>query len=258
MKLPNLNRSYKVWRRNLDVFKSHYLATIVGNIGEPILYLFGIGIGLGAFVREIDGHPYIEFFAPGMLAASAMTAAAFECTFGSYTRMTEQKVYEGILATPVEIEDIVMGEILWGATKAFFSTFAMLIVMIAASIFTEYAQIPTIMLNMFVLGIAFSALALGVSAVAWSYEFFNFFFTLFLTPLLLFSGIYFPTDMLPKWFSGIFLIFPTPHSVLINRFLFYGGDGSHSILSAIYLLLFIPVVTLIAIGLTRRRLIPPH
>ncbi|MDH5541464.1 MAG: ABC transporter permease [Nitrospinota bacterium] len=258
MRFPNMRRSHRVWQRNLDVFKSHYLATIVGNIGEPILYLFGIGIGLGAFVREIDGHPYIEFFAPGMLAASAMTAAAFECTFGSYTRMTEQKVYEGILATPIEIEDIVIGEILWGATKSFFSTFAMLLVMMAASIFTSYAQIPMILLNMFVLGVAFSALALAVSAVAWSYEFFNFFFTLFLTPLLLFSGIYFPTSMLPEWFSGIFLIFPTPHSVEINRFLFYGGDGPHLILSAFYLAFFIPVGTGIAISLTRRRLIPRH
>lgn len=251
-----LLNAVRVWQRNFDVFRSYFLASIVGNIGEPLLYLFGIGVGLGALVKEVEGLSYLAFIAPGMLAAATMNAAAFECTFGAYTRMVEQKVYDGMLATPLSIDDIVLGEILWGATKGLISSSIMLAILAVFGLFDRYQEIPLIMLNMFALGAAISSIALCYSAVSKSYEFFNFFFTLFLTPMLLFTGIYFPMDRMPDWFASIFLVFPTTHSVTINRFLFYGGDHMMPIIGTIFLIIFVPVGVMVCSFLVKRRMIP--
>jgi lipooligosaccharide transport system permease protein len=251
-----LFRAMRVWQRNFDVFKSYYIASIVGNIGEPILYLFGIGVGLGALVKEVEGLSYLGFIAPGMMAAAAMNAAAFECTFGAYTRMAEQKTWDGMLATPLSLDDIVLGEILWGATKGTLASFLMLAVLIFAGLFDKYEEIPLIMLNMFALGASIASIAICYSALSRSYEFFNFFFTLFLAPMMLFTGIYFPIEQLPSWFANFFLLFPTTHSVAINRFLFYGGDYMKPILGSLFLLAFVPVAVMVASRLVKRRLIP--
>jgi len=251
-----LFRAIRVWQRNFDVFKSYYVASIVGNIGEPILYLFGIGVGLGALVKEVEGVSYLGFIAPGMMAAATMNAAAFECTFGAYTRMAEQKTWDGMLATPLSLDDIVLGEIMWGATKGTLASFLMLVILILVGLFDKYEEIPLIMLNMFALGAAIAAIAICYSAVSRSYEFFNFFFTLFLTPMLLFTGIYFPMDRLPSWFSSFFMIFPTTHSVAINRFLFYGGDIVKPIIGSLFLLAFVPIAVMVASRLAKRRIIP--
>lgn len=251
-----LLRAFRMWQRNYDVFKSVYLASIVGNIGEPILYLFGIGVGLGVLVKEVNGVSYLQFIAPGMMAAAAMNAAAFECTFGAYTRMMEQKVYEGILATPLSIEDIVLGEILWGATKGLISSGILLVILIAFGLFDAYAEIPLILLNMAAFGIAMSALTLTITAFTPGYEFFNYFFTLFLTPMLLFTGIYFPAEQLPKWFYSIFLAFPTAHAVNINRYLFHGGSATMPLWGALFMAVSIPCGIWLASRMVRRRLIP--
>ncbi|MEE8484185.1 MAG: ABC transporter permease, partial [Nitrospinota bacterium] len=184
-----IRRALKLWRRNLDVFREYYLASVIGNIGEPIIFLFGLGLGLGTMIEEVNGMSYLEFIAPGVMAVVAMNAAAFECTFSSYTRMVEQNIYEGILATPMSLEDIVLGEVMWGATKGVISSFAVLLVLIVAGIFHEYAAIPLIVINMAAIGAAISGIALCVSAVAKSYEFFNFFITLFIGPMILFTGV---------------------------------------------------------------------
>ncbi len=249
-------RGFRMWQRNVDVFKSHYMASIIGNIGEPILYLFGFGAGLGALVKNAGGVSYMEFIAPGMMAAAAMNAAAFECTFGAYTRMAEQKVYEGILATPLSVEDIVLGEILWGATKGLMSSLIMLVILMLFGLFDKYAEIPLIALNMAALGLAISSLTMCVTAISSSYETFNYYFTMFLTPMMLFTGIYFPTEQLPKWFSSAFLLFPTAHAVNINRYLFHGGSASMPILGAVFMGVFIPFGIWLSTRMVKKRLIP--
>jgi len=249
-------RGFRMWQRNVDVFKSHYMASIVGNIGEPVLYLFGFGAGLGALVKQAGGVSYMEFIAPGMMAAAAMNAAAFECTFGAYTRMAEQKVYEGILATPMAVEDIVLGEILWGATKGLMSSLIMLAILVLFGLFDKFAEIPLIIVNMAALGVAISALTLCVTAVSGSYETFNYFFTMFLTPMMLFTGIYFPADRFPSWFSSLFLFFPTVHAVNINRYLFHGGSVTMPLLGAAFMVFFIPFGVWLSTRMIKKRLIP--
>lgn len=249
-------RAFRMWRRNFDVFKSHYWASIVGNIGEPLLYLFGLGVGLGAMVKDVEGIPYLHWLGPGLMAASAMNSAAFECTFGAYTRMAEQRVHEGILATPMDIDDVVHGEILWGTFKGLMSSSIMLAVLCLFGYFGDWAVIPLLLLAMALFSAAFSAITLCFTSVAQSYESFNFYFTLFLTPLLIFSGVYFPAGQLPAWFSAVFLAFPTAHAVNITRFLFHGGGGWTPIIGVAYLAACAAGGVALARRMVRKRLIP--
>lgn len=248
--------AFRYWQRNADVFRSHYLSSIVGNIGEPLLYLFGLGAGIGGMIEKVDGVPYLQWIAPGMMVAAAMNAAAFECTFGAYTRMVEQKVYEGVLATPLEVEDIVLGEVLWGATKGLMSSAILLLVLAVLGLFDRWGAVPFLLITMALFGTVFAALTMCITAVSKSYEFFNYFFTLFLTPMLVFSGIWFPASRLPAWFANVFLIFPTPHAVSVSRYLFHGGGAVMPIIGILFLAVCAPALIWCAMWLVRRRLIP--
>ena len=115
-----VKKAFRVWQRNFTVYTKLYKSSLVFNFIEPILYLIALGLGLGAFVKEINGVPYINFLAPGLIASSSMFAATFECTYGTYIRMTYQKTFDAILVTPINIDDLVAGELIWGATKGTF------------------------------------------------------------------------------------------------------------------------------------------
>ena len=130
--IPRISRlSLKVWRRNWDVFFKTYQVNFLPPFIEPVLYLVAIGFGLGMFVGEIDGVPYVNFIAPALLAISMMNAAFFECTYSSYVRMYYQKTFEAMIATPLSIDDVVTGELLWGATRSLIYSSVMLLVLTA-------------------------------------------------------------------------------------------------------------------------------
>lgn len=193
-----------------------YKSSIALNFVEPVLYLLALGVGLGAFVKEINGVPYIKFIAPGIIASSSMFAATYECTYGTYVRMTFQKTFDAILATPVNIDDLVAGELMWGATK---STLYGTIIMAVISLFglvdspVLIAAVPVL----FISGLIFAEISIIFAAVVPGIDSFNYFFTLLMTPLFLFSGIFFPLDALPPLISKIALFTPLYHMVNIYR-----------------------------------------
>ena len=117
MTLPTY-RAAKVWQRNRDVFLRLWKTELGGIIAEPIVILTALGFGLGAYVESIDGKTYAEFVAPGIIASYAMFHAVFECTFSTYLRMETHMIFDGIIVTPVSVEDLVMGEVAWGATRS--------------------------------------------------------------------------------------------------------------------------------------------
>ena len=195
-KKPDISfRAYRVWQRNRDSYKRFYKASLMGSLGEPILYLFGMGLGIGGYLTSVKGMPYMEFIAPGIIVIAAMYSSSFECTFGSYTRLVQQKTFEGILATPLSVGDIVMGEILWGATKSMISGGIMLSVIVIAGLMKGPLQyiIPMLFL-IFIVGLLFSSMAMITTALSPSYEFFSFYFTLFLSPMFFFAGIFFTLE----------------------------------------------------------------
>ncbi len=203
------------------VYTKLYKSSIVLNFVEPTLYLIALGLGLGAFVKEINGVPYINFIAPGIIASSSMFAATFECTYGTYVRMTYQKTFDAILATPVNLDDLVAGELMWAATK---STFYGAIIMIVISLFglVDSALIIFIIPVLFLSGLLFAVISMIFTAIVPGIDSFNYFYTLFMTPMFLFSGIFFPLNTLPPVVSKIAFFTPLYHLVNICRSLASG------------------------------------
>ncbi|MFZ6006111.1 MAG: ABC transporter permease [Nitrospirota bacterium] len=216
-----LKKAFRVWQRNFTVYTKLYKSSIALNFAEPVLYLAALGLGLGAFVKEINGVPYINFIAPGIIASSSMFAATYECTYGTYVRMTYQKTFDAILATPVNIDDLVAGELMWGATKSMlYGT----IIMIVISIF-GLVDSPLIMLAipiLFMSGLIFAEISMIFAAIVPGIDSFNYFYTLFMTPMFLFSGIFFPLNTRPPVISKIAFFTPLYHLVNVCRSLSSG------------------------------------
>jgi len=211
-----IKRAFRVWQRNFAVYTKRYKSSVVLNFFEPLLYLIALGFGLGAFVKEINGIPYINFIAPGIIASSSMFAATFESTYGTYIRMTYQKTFDAILATPINIDDLVTGEILWGATKGTFYGLIITVVMTVFGFISSpymFAIVPFI----FIGGIIFSEIGIIASATVPGIDSFNYFYTLFMTPMFLFSGIFFPLDSLHPLITKIAFFTPLYHLVNISR-----------------------------------------
>ncbi len=216
MSIINIRRAFRVWQRHLTVYTKLYKSSIALNFVEPVLYLSALGLGLGAFVKEINGLPYIKFIAPGIIASSSMFAATYECTYGTYVRMTYQKTFDAILATPININDLIAGEMIWGATK---SVFYGIIIMFVISLFRliDSSLIIFAIPFLFLYGLIFSEISLIFTAIVPGIDSFNYFYTLFMTPMFLFSGIFFPLDTLPPVISKIAFFTPLYHLVNICR-----------------------------------------
>ncbi len=216
-----LKKAFRVWQRHFTVYTKLYKSSLALNFAEPVLYLVALGLGLGAFVGEINGVPYMKFIAPGIVASSAMFAAAYECTYGTYVRMTYQKTFDAILATPVNIDDLVAGELLWGASKsALYGTIIIIVISLFGLVDSAYIILAIPVL--FFIGLIFAGISVIFTAIVPGIDSFNYFFTLFLTPLFLFSGIFFPLDALPPIVADLAFFTPLYHMVNILRSFAYG------------------------------------
>jgi lipooligosaccharide transport system permease protein len=248
-----VKRALRVWQRHLTVYTKLYKSSFALNFAEPILYLTAMGLGLGAFVKEIKGMPYINFIAPGIIASSSMFAVIYECTYGTYVRIVFQKTFEAILATPVNIDDLIAGEMIWGATKSVMYGTTIIIVI---SLFGLVAS-PLIVLViplLFITGIIFAEISLIVVAKVPGIDSFNYFYTLVMTPMFLFSGIFFPLDSMPSIVTKIAFFTPLYHLVNICRS-FSSGNVSHVIGDLIWLLIVASILAPYPFRLMRKRVI---
>lgn len=215
---------FKVWYRDFAVWSHYKWASMVANLGEPLLYLFAIGFGLGSYVTSIEGMTYAEFIAPALVVASVMNSATFETTYSSYTRMAQQKTFDAIAVTPLSFKQIVLGEILWATTKGCFSGLIILVVFwIAGLVHSPWAL--AILILCFVEGVLFASLGMLATSMAKNYDFFTYYFTLFISPMFLFSGTFFPLKGFSSWMIGITWFLPLTHAVKGARELFSGRMG---------------------------------
>jgi lipooligosaccharide transport system permease protein len=242
-----------VWLRNLRVWRKLIGPALLGNIGEPLLYLFALGYGLGSFVGEVQGMAYVVYLASGTVCASAMNTASFEGMYSAYTRMAVQDTWMGMLTAPLDLGDIIIGETLWGGTKSLISAAAILVIATAMGLVADWRALWVLPIALLV-GTCFAALALLMTALARNYDFFLYYFTLFITPLLLLSGVFFPLEQMPEVVQTGARFFPLYHAVMLVRPLMTGAMPSdvalHLGVIALYALIAIPVAT----WLIRRRL----
>ncbi len=243
-----------VWQRNALVWRRLMLPSLAFNFGEPLLYLLGLGFGLGRFVGDIGDLPYMTFLASGLIASSAMNTASFEGTFSVFTRMTQQNTYEAILATPLYVDDIVTGEILWCATKAAVSSSSILLVAFLLGAITEPAAVLCIPIFLLV-GLCFAGPAITISATSPSYDFFNYYITLVLTPMFIFCGVFYPAASLPDVVQPLVQILPLTHAVALLRPIATGGPVTNVFLHLGVLGGYAIIGYYLAIIFVRRRMI---
>lgn len=247
-------RAIKVWQRDRDAWFKFYKASLVGNLGEPVLFLLAFGLGLSRFIGKVGGMPYINYIAPGILVATAMNASSFECTFGSFTRMSTQKSYDAIIVTPVNIEEVAAGDILWGATKGFISAMVMLPVLVLFGLLGSPWMVLSPALYLLE-GLMFSAMALIVTAFAPSYDYYAYYFSLVISPMFFFSGIFFPLSAMPHWVGSLAWFFPLTHAVNLSRALAVGDMHTGLLADLAWMLVFTLICAWIAVKLIKRRLI---
>ena len=254
--MPKLTRNvWKVWRRNLDVFMKTIRVNFLPSLIEPLLYLLALGLGLGGFVQPIEGVPYVNFIAPALVAISIMYGSFFECTYASFVRMFFQKTFDAIIATPISVEEVIAGELVWGATRATINSTTVLAVVAAFGLVSSplFLLVP---LLAFLGGLLFSSIAMCFTAVASNIDFFNYPAFLLVTPMFLLSGTFFPLSTLPLAVqTGVQIFLPLTHVVSITRGLVLGSVEASMLLSLVWILVGTFVFFVLSINLMKKRLI---
>lgn len=252
--LPRLGRgALPVWWRNVLVWRKLIGPALLMNFGEPTLYLLGLGFGLGAFIGQMSDMPYLTFLASGIIASSAMTTATFEGMYSVYTRMVPQRTYDAILATPLEVDDILAGEMLWCATKSVISGVAILAVAGLLGVLGGWQALLAIP-AVFLIGLCFAGPALIMSSFATNYDFFNYYFVLAVTPMFILCGVFYPIETLPAALQGFVQLLPLTHAVALTRPLVAGQPLDAPLLHAAVLAIYALASYYLAVVLVRRRL----
>jgi len=249
-----VHRLYAVWWRHVRVYAGNLFSNATPPFLEPLIFLMGIGLGLGHSLAPVDGQSYIQYLALGVIVISAMFTAAFENTFGTFIRMEFDKVYDGMIAASITAENLFVGEILFVATKGAFFAFASLVVLSIFGLVPTAATWLAILVGFFCAGM-FACVSLFVTSFVKTINHFNFYFTLFISPLMFLSGVVFPTSMLPDFVRAITWALPLTHAVALVRDLSAGTFHLQTFLSIGYVVLFSGVFGVLGVKLLKRRLV---
>jgi lipooligosaccharide transport system permease protein len=241
-----------VWQRNALVWRKLALPSLLGNIAEPLLTLAAFGWGVGSLVGTVSGVPYILFLASGTVSMSVMNSASFEALYSAFSRMHVQKTWDAILLTPTALDDVLLGELLWASTKALMSGVALVLVVAILGI-SRHPSLILVLPLLALVGMLFSALGLIINALAKSYDFFTYYFTLVLTPMSFLSGIFFPLSAMPMWLQKLAEVLPLQAAVQLVRPLFFGRWDAHAALHLGILFAYLVGGWMLARQLTRRR-----
>lgn len=219
----NVKLTFRVWQRELTLYKRIWPSTILSTLFDPILYLLAMGFGVGAYItQDIDGVSYLQFIAPGLVASSVMYAAAYESAWNSYARIYLERSYDAMMTTPAELEDVIAGEVMWGATRAFIYSIVMLGVLAGFGLVrSPWALL--IPLVAFLGGMMFMVVGLAYTVRVKHMDQLTFLFTLGVTPMFLFSGVFFPLAGLPGWVQNVAWFSPLYHLVEMIRALALGS-----------------------------------
>ena len=255
-KLPALSlRFIPVWRRNFLVWKKLAIPSILGNLADPMLYMLGLGYGLGSLMPHVAGVPYITFLAAGTVAYSTMNSATFETLYSGFSRMHVQKTWEAIMNAPLVLDDVLLGELIWAASKSLLSGLAILLIIwvlgLEQSWWLSLWIIPLVVL----IGYCFAGMGLVMTSLSPSYDFFMYYFTLVITPMVLLCGVFFPVSQLPPLLQDVSAFLPLTHAIELVRPLLLGRVPGQVVIHVAVLFAYGSAAFFVALGLTRRRLL---
>ncbi len=249
-------RIYYVFLRNLISYKRFVVPTFLVSLVEPLFYLVTFGIGMGAYIGYFGGKPYLFFLVPGVLVAAVMMSSSFECLYGTFVKIIHERIYDSLIATPVSAEDAVAGDIAWGAFRGMISGTLMMLVALFMGV--SPASIPSLLLLLVLMvfvGVMFASLAMIVTSFAPSFDFFNYYTELVITPMLFFSGVFFPLDRFPPWMKVLAEFLPLTHAVRISRSVYAGTFEAGLIWRSLVIVGLETTAFFIAIKSMKRRLI---
>jgi lipooligosaccharide transport system permease protein len=254
-----MNLSYRighVFYRNLVSYKRFIVPTFIASLIQPLFYLITFGIGMGAYVGKFGGKPYLDFLVPGVLISSVMLSSSFECLYGTFIKMIHEKLYDSLIATPVSAEDAIAGDIAWAIFRGLVSGTLMMAVAMVMGVFP--ASVPSLLL-LFVLmifvGVLFGSLAMIVTSFAPNFDFFSYYTELILTPMLFFSGVFFPLDNFPAWMKTFAQFLPLTHAVEISRAVFSGVYRTSLIFNFLVILVLEVIAFVVGVKRMKKRLI---
>jgi lipooligosaccharide transport system permease protein len=247
-----------VWLRNLTTYRRIWKVNFLVPLLEPSFYILAFSLGFSRLIGGVDyaGRQlaYTTFMAPALVATACMWNAFFETTYSSFVRMYYQKTFDGILATPVSLEEIIIAEIVWAASKAAAAVTLMLVVLIPIG----YANFPSALMCIplaFLGGLAFGAIGMVFTAIIPTIDMFSLPIFLFITPMFLFSGTFFPLSGLPHVVGVIPLLMPLYHLVELTRLACIGTMESRPLFNLTYLAIFSALFGYLALRMMKGRLI---
>lgn len=255
--LPFLKVSYRtvrVWQRNLNVLLRLWKTETWPPFVEPILYVVALGLGLGGYVTRIEGLSFLQFLAPAFVATAGMFVSSFECLFGSFVRMEFQKTFDAALATPLNVEEVIFGEILWGGSRAVFASFGVLVIITLFGLVHSVWAVLTLPVA-FIEGLMFASLAMIFTSKAPAIDSFNYYITLGLTPMFLFSGVFFPIESLPKSIQILAWFSPLTHAVSLQRALVLNRWSGDLLLDLLWMVVLTFIAANIAMHSMAQRII---
>ncbi len=256
LRAPRLSwRFIPVWQRNYLVWKKLAIPSILGNLADPMLYMLGLGYGLGRLLPDVDGMPYLTFLAAGTVAYSTMNAATFEVLYSSFSRMHVQRTWDALLNAPLTLDDILLGELTWAVSKSLLSGLAILAVIWGLGLYGNFWLTLWIIPVVALVGFCFGGMGLVMNAVSPSYDFFLYYFTLAITPMVLLCGVFFPVSQLPAAVQDVSAWLPLTHAIDLARPLVVGRVPSDIVTHVGALIVWGGIGYVVALALTRRRLL---
>jgi lipooligosaccharide transport system permease protein len=248
-------RLYGVWYRHMRVYTKNLLSNGFPPFLEPLIFLAGVGLGLGKYITQpMGGLRYIEFLGTGLLVTTAMFTAAFECSFGTFIRLEFEKVYDGMLAAPMTVNNLIVGEMIWAGTKGFFFSLAVLCILaVFKIILLPYGLLAPLI--GFLTGVMFAAISMLVTSFVKTINHFNFYFTGFISPMFFFSGVVFPIENLPAFIRPVAELVPLTHSVRLVRSVCTNSYEPILLLDLLYVAAFILLIGFLAIHRLKKRMV---
>ena len=249
-------RIYYVFFRNLMSYKRFIVPTFIASLVQPLFYLITFGIGMGSYVGLFGGKPYLNFLVPGVLVSAVSLSSSFECLYGTFVKMVHEKLYESLIVTPVSAEDAVAGDIAWGVFRGIVSGTLMMAVAMFMGVFpVSVVSVLLLFVLMIFVGILFGSLAMIVTSLAPNFDFFSYYTELILTPMLFFSGVFFPLDKFPAWMKTFARFLPLTPAVEISRAVFSGVYSKALIFDFLFIFVLEAAAFYIGVKLMKRRLI---
>jgi lipooligosaccharide transport system permease protein len=232
-------RSVHAVERNVLAYRHNWL-TLLSGFFEPVLYLLGIGFGIGALVKTISvggGHTvsYAMFVAPALMASSAMNGAIYESTFNLFYKLRYAKTFETMIATPVGVEEVTIGEVIWAVFRGSIYSIGFIVLMLALGLVQSPWAVLAVPASILI-GFAFAALGAAITTFMRTWQDFDT-VQLVLQPMFLFSGTFFPITVYPPALQVIVQLTPLYHGIDLIRSLTTGTVGLNLVVDLAYLIL---------------------